>query len=120
MIDPRAPRLSPRTASSAGASLWMAARGLVGAVLRIVLALAAFLLMLGALLVGALLALGLVTWALLRGRRPAVGVFSSTMQRARRPAGQGTRAWQVGRAQGPIVDVEAREVPDAQSPGPRP
>lgn len=117
MSDPFAPRLTPRATPSAGATLWAFARGLVGGVLRIVLAIAAFLLMLGALLVGALLALGLVAWALLRGRRPAVGVFKSTLHRARRPMGPSN--WP-GHSQGQVIDVEVREVPDTDPPARQP
>ncbi|MDO9094961.1 MAG: hypothetical protein Q8R98_23965 [Rubrivivax sp.] len=120
MSDPFAPRLTSRAAPSAGATLWAFARGLVGTVLRVVLAVAAFLLMLGALLVGALLALGLVAWALLRGRRPAVGVFKSTLHRARRPMGpMGSSSWQ-GRSPGQVIDVEVREVPDTDPPARQP
>jgi hypothetical protein len=99
--------------------------GLLGTVLRMLLGVLAFVLMLGALLVGAVLALGVVAWALLRGRRPGARVFSTSFQRMRRPAagredpsvrpawgGQNRPA-----GQGAVIDIEVREVPDNGRPG---
>ena len=89
---------------------------LLGGLLRLAAGVLAFVLMLGALLVGAALALGLVAWALLRGRRPQAQVFGSAFQRMRRgprpTRGHGSDPWRSAAPAGAVVDVEAREVPD--------
>ena len=75
----------------------------IGAVARVGLALAAALLMVGAILIGMLLGLGVLAFALLRGRRPQGPVFVWQRRAAsarRGPAEPG----------GEVVDIEAREV----------
>jgi hypothetical protein len=108
MPDPLANRPSPSVPASALASLlaWMA--GLLRGLIRLALAVSAFMLLMAALFLGLLLALGLVAWALLRGRRPARGVFKGSFQRARA---------RTARPQGEVIDVEVREVPDSGRPG---
>ncbi len=95
--------------------------GLLGTLLRLAAGVLAFVLMLGALLVGAALALGLVVWALLRGRRPQAQVFNTSFQRMRRQRATGQAgAPSPGHAQaarpGAVIDIEAREVPDDGRP----
>jgi Flp pilus assembly protein TadB len=90
---------SPRTRS-----LWKSA---VLGVVRLAVALVAVVVMLGVLLMGLLLAMGLVVWSLLRGRRPAQGLFSTSFRRARQRS-----PW----AEGTVIDIEAREVPEPHKP----
>ena len=82
--------------------------------LRLSLGVLAMLLMLGALLVGAVLATGLLAWALLRGRRLAPGAFSATFQRGRQ---RGPNWGRKTPAAGAVIDVEARVVPDTTAAG---
>jgi hypothetical protein len=76
---------------------------------RLVLTVAAAVLVLGLMAVALVTMLGLIGWSLIRGRRPAIDVSGFARARGRfRPA--------AGRAAGEVVDVEVREVPD---PAPR-
>jgi hypothetical protein len=92
---------------------------LLGGVLRLAAGLLAFVLMLGALLVGAALALGLVAWALLRGRRPGARVFGSGFQRVR-PGPAGAAGGRATRPPGAVIDGEGREVPEHPDHGQTP
>ena len=110
MTDPTT--TPPNPAARGSALRWLAtAGGWVRGLLRASLMLAAFVLMLGTLLVGLLLAAALVGWSLLRGRRPAAGVFKAAFERGRRhqPARPGQ-----------VIDVEVREVPDPVLPSRKP
>jgi hypothetical protein len=79
--------------------------------LRLSLGVLALLLMLGALMVGAVLTIGLFAWALLRGRRLAPGAFSATFQRSQRRR-SGSGGSKAAGAPGQVIDVEARVVPE--------
>ncbi len=81
--------------------------GFLGALLGVLFAVAGFVLMIGAVLLGLLLAAGALLWSLLRGRKPAPVRFEwrRGTERAWRPAS--------GRpASEEVVDIEARVVGD--------
>lgn len=80
------------------------AGGLVTGVARVLLLALGALAALAAMAMGLLLAGGLVAWALLRGRKPAV-------RQAFVWPGRGERVPAQDSAE--VVDIEAREVPDA-------
>jgi hypothetical protein len=86
-------------------SLSRTVRGIGRGLLRAALALFGLVLMLAALLMGAMLALGLTVWALLRGRRPPPARFA--WRGFPPPGGRGSAR----PAAGEVVDIEAREVP---------
>jgi hypothetical protein len=75
-------------------------------VLRVGAGVVAFVLMLAALILGLALAAGVIVWALLRGRRPAPDVLRSTYRRTWRP--------RATHEAGQVVDVEVREVSEAE------
>lgn len=91
------------TATPRPRSVW---KSLVLGAVRLAVALLALVVMLGALLVGTVLAIGLVSWSLLRGRRPAQGLFTTSFRRARQRS-----TW----AEGAVIDIEAREVPETRA-----
>lgn len=99
--------------SPTGSGFGRAVSRAIALLLGLVLALSGFILMVGALLVGLALAAGLTLWALLRGRRPPPVQF-----RWRGGMARGTRAGQAAppRAQGEVVDVQVREIPDRPEP----
>jgi hypothetical protein len=87
-------------------------RAVPAVLLRLSLGVVALVLMLGALLVGAVLTVGLLAWALLRGKRLAPGAFSATFQRSR---GRGPGWERKPAARAPVqdvIDIEARVVPE--------
>ena len=84
-------------------SVW---KSLIRGVVRLAVGMVALALLMVALLMGLVLALGLVAWALLRGRRPARGVFTAAFRRARP---------RCTRAEGPVIDIESREVPEPRA-----
>ena len=87
---------------------------LVSTALRVALALAGFVLALGALLVGLVLSAGLIVWALSRGRRPVLQVFGR--QRYGMRGGFASQSPTPARApRGDVVDVAVREVPTTES-----
>lgn len=78
--------------------------GLVTGLLRVLLLAFGALAALAAMAMGLLLASGLVAWALLRGRKPVVRqAFAWPGRGARVPPQHGAE----------VVDIEAREVPEA-------
>ncbi len=83
--------------------------------LRIALALAGFVLALGALLVGLVLSAGVVVWALSRGRRPLVQVFGERRHGMRGgfPSGSSARG---GVSRGEVIEGVVREVPNQEPP----
>jgi hypothetical protein len=95
--------MSPRTMDPFTRTAQAVGRGL----LRAALAVFGLLLMLFALVFGAMLALGLTVWALLRGRRPPPARFA---WRGFPPPG-GRAPGRPAAGGGEVVDIEAREVP---------
>lgn len=79
----------------------------LGALLRALLLVGAFLMLLFALLAAALLAIGMAAWMLLRGRKPEFRLFQGYYQRARRR--------QHPEAEPTVIDVEAVEVRSDQA-----
>lgn len=101
---------------------------LFGGVLKLALALAAGVFLLSLLLAALVVVVGFTLWSLLTGRRPAPArVFSQFRQASQRYTG---RSWpggpgssmpgSEGRGAGDVVDVPAREVPDAPDPKAKP
>lgn len=86
---------------------------------RIVLGVASVLLVLWLLAVALIVALGLTLWRLLRGQKPGFSAFLHVRRQAQRGPWQG-RAPQWRREMADVmvdvVDVEAREVPEARPP----
>lgn len=107
-LDPPPNRPQARGGWLLAPFVWLAA--VLRALLRLALALLGVLMLLGALVLGLVFALVLVVWALLRGKRPARGVFQASFHRARRRSPPPPS--------GPVIDIEAREVPDAEAPRP--
>lgn len=91
---------------------------LAATALRIALALAGFVLALGALLVGLVLSAALVVWALSRGRQPLAHVFGGRRHGMRGGFAGGAFA-PVGASRGEIVDTVVREVPSSLMPAGR-
>lgn len=86
-------------------------QGIAATVLRIALAVAGFMLALGALFIGLVLSAGLIVWALIRHRKPVAQLFRQRAFMTRggfRPA----RSDAQGTTRGEIVDVTVREVPE--------
>jgi hypothetical protein len=79
---------------------------IVSALLRLVMVVVGLAFGLLAVLFGLVLAFWLIVWSLLRGRKPKV-------QRFRMNAGQPFGGMRPRAPQGEVVDIEAREVPDA-------
>ena len=96
----------PRLSAAASTRTSSVGKSLVRGLVRLAVGVVALALLMVALLMGLLLALGLVAWALLRGRRPARGVFSAAFRRARQRS---------ARAEGQVIDIEAREVPEPRA-----
>lgn len=97
---------------------------LISLVLRLVLAVATAILVLGLMALALVTLLGLSLWSLLRGRKPTVDLSGFARARAFR-AGQGFRAaGGAGQRMDPadVVDVEVREVAEgaAGAPATRP
>ena len=87
---------------------------LVSTALRVALALAGFVLALGALLVGLVLSAGLIVWALSRGHRPVMQVFGR--QRHGMRGGFAARSPTPAQAsRGEVIDGAVREVPTTES-----
>ncbi|RQO63451.1 hypothetical protein DBR47_02640 [Paucibacter sp. KBW04] len=81
---------------------------------RLVLTVASVLLVLALLVLALFTMIGLLLWSLVRGRKPVLDLsgFKRAQQfRAGRPMGERARHTAVS----DVVDVEAREVPDAKS-----
>jgi hypothetical protein len=82
--------------------------------LRVALALAGFVLALGALLVGLVLSASVIVWALYRGRRPLGQLFRERHYGMRGGFPSGSSAPSQA-SRGEVVDVAVREVPPAES-----
>lgn len=92
-------------------------------VLRLALGLAAAVFLLSLLLASLLAVLGVSLWSLLTGRKPApVVLFTRMRERSRRfaPGGWGPAPTAPGADRADVVDVEAREIPDARHPSRQP
>ncbi|MDN3920147.1 hypothetical protein [Roseateles violae] len=87
---------------------------LVSFVTRLVLAAATVVLVLGLMAVALFTMLVLIAWSLIRGRRPKIDVSGFARARGRFAPGRPG-----ARPVGEVVDVEAREVPEA-TPAPAP
>lgn len=91
--------------------------------LRLALGLAAAVFLLSLLLASLLAVLGVSLWSLLTGRKPApVVLFARMRERSRRfaPGGWGPTPAAPGADRADVVDVEAREIPDARHPSRQP
>ncbi|MGC4396372.1 hypothetical protein [Hydrogenophaga sp. T2] len=89
-------------------------------VLRLTLGLAAAVFLLSLLLASLLAVLGLSLFSLLTGRKPAPVVLFARMRERSQRFAQGGWGQPAAAPRGEVVDVEAREIPDARGPSRQP
>jgi len=85
-------------------------------VLRLALGLAAAVFLLSLLLASLLAVLGVSLWSLLTGRKPAPVVLFTRMRERSRQFAAGGWGPTANAPRGDVVDVEAREIPEARHP----
>ena len=88
---------------------------LVSFVIRLLLTVATVILVVSLMAVALVTMLGLIVWSLIRGRKPSIDVSGFARARGKFRSG----ANRAGGAMGDVVDVEAREVPNAPTVTPR-
>jgi hypothetical protein len=99
---------------------WPEGRILISALfsllLRVVLTVASVLLVLWLLAMALAVAIGITVWRLLRGQRPGFAAFSTVRQRAQQGPWARSGAARRPSASADVVDIEAREIPEARPP----
>ena len=91
---------------------------LVSFVIRLLLTVATVILVVSLMAVALVTMLGLIVWSLIRGRKPTIDVSGFARARGKFRPGANRAGGTMG-AMGDVVDVEAREVPNAPAVTPR-